>query len=111
MKQFQFAELADQIQESFENNSYTLGVFIDFFKAFDATDHAILLKKLENYRIKGTNLAWFRKYLTNRKQYIQITKTGKAIYEIVHVEYHMVPFLDCCFFWLMSMIFHLLPRY
>ena len=72
------AQLADKIHESFENDSYTLGVFIDLFKAFDTIDHAILLKKLENYGIKDTNLAWFRTYLTNRKQYIQITNDSKS---------------------------------
>ena len=88
MKQFDFqkghstehaiAQLADQIHESFENDNYTRGVFIDLPKAFDTTDHAILLKNLENYGIKGTNLAWFRSYLTNRKQYIQITNGSKS---------------------------------
>ena len=43
------AQLADQIHESFENDSYTLGVFIDLSKVFDTIDHAILFKKLENY--------------------------------------------------------------
>ena len=61
------AQLADQIHESFENDNYTLGVFIDLSKTSDTIDHAILLKKLENYGIKERNLAWFRSYLTNRK--------------------------------------------
>ena len=68
------AQLADKIHESFENDNYTLGMFIDLSKAFDT----ILLKKLENYGIKDTNLAWFRSYLTNRKQYIQITNDSKS---------------------------------
>ena len=72
------AQLADQIHESFENDSYTLGVFIDLCKTFDTIDHAILLKKLENYRIRDTNLACFRSCLTNRKQYIQITNDSKS---------------------------------
>ena len=38
------AQLADQIHESFENDNYTLGMFIDLSKAFDTIDHAILLK-------------------------------------------------------------------
>ena len=71
------AQLADQIHESFENDNYTLGVFIDLSKAFDTIDHAILFKKLENYGIKDRNLAWFRSYLTNKKQYIQITDGRK----------------------------------
>ena len=32
-------QLVDQIIESFENNKYTLGVFIDLAKAFDTVDH------------------------------------------------------------------------
>ena len=35
-------------------------------------------KKLENYGIKDTNLAWFRSFLKNRKQYIQITNDSKS---------------------------------
>ena len=45
--------------------------------AFDTIDHGILFKKLANYVIQGTNLAWFRRYLTNRKQYIQMTNDRK----------------------------------
>ena len=71
------AQLADQIHESFENGNYTLGVFIDLSKASSTVDHPISLKKLENYEIRGTNLAWFRSYLTNRKEYIQMTNDSK----------------------------------
>ena len=71
-------ELADKIHESFENENYTLGVCIDLFKTFDTIGHAILIKKLENYEIKGTNPAWFRSCFTNRKQYIQITNDSKS---------------------------------
>ena len=70
--------MAEKIHESFEKDNYTLGLFIDLSKAFDTIDHAILFKKLENYEIKGTNLSWFRSYLTNKKQYIQITNASKS---------------------------------
>ena len=68
----------DQIYESFENDKYTVGIFIDLSKAFDTVDHAIILKKLEIYGIMGANLAWFRSYLTNRKEYICINNDTKT---------------------------------
>ena len=55
----------------FDNNMYTLGVFIDLSKAFDTVDHELLLLKLDNYGIRGTNLKWFKDYLSNRKQCLQ----------------------------------------
>ena len=39
-------QLVDQITESFENNKYTLAVFIELSKVLDTVDHSILLKKL-----------------------------------------------------------------
>ena len=39
-------QLVDQITEFFENNNYTLGVFIDLSKAFDTVDHSFSLKNL-----------------------------------------------------------------
>ena len=55
------AQLAHQIHESFENDNYTLGAGIDLYKYLARIIK--LLKKIENYGIKGTNLAWFRSYL------------------------------------------------
>ena len=63
-------QLVDQINCNFEKNLYTLGIFIDFSKAFDTVDHKILITKLENYGVKGTNLLSFKSYLKNRKQFI-----------------------------------------
>ena len=96
------AQLVDEIHESFENDNYTLGVFIDSSKAFDTIDHTILLKKLENNEIKGTNLAWFRSYLINRKQYIQIIYdqqkrfTKYYMWSTAGLHSWVVAFFDLC---------------
>ena len=63
-------QLVNQINCSFEENLYTLGTFIDLSKAFDSVDHNILITKLENYGVTGTNLQWFKSYLENRKRCI-----------------------------------------
>ena len=44
------------------------GVFIELVRAFNTVDHAILLRKLELYRITDRNNAWIKSYLSNRLQ-------------------------------------------
>ena len=56
------------MNNSFERNQFTLGIFIDLSKAFDTVDHKILISKLKNYGVTGNNLKWFESYLNNSKQ-------------------------------------------
>ena len=42
-------ELTNKIVDSFEKNKFTIGIFIDLKKAFDAVNHSILLDKLHFY--------------------------------------------------------------
>ena len=48
---------------------------------FSACAQKILLDKLYHYGIKGTALCWFKDYLTNRQQYVDIddTASGKLV--------------------------------
>ena len=73
-------QVAEQINQSFEKNEFTLGVFVDLFKAFHTTDHQILLKSLEYYCIAGSNIRWFENYLKNQKKNISFehNSTKKA---------------------------------
>ena len=43
---------------------------MDFSKAFDTLDHAILVSKLNHYGIRGIALDWIKSYMLNRKQYV-----------------------------------------
>ena len=65
-------ELVNNIFQGFENNEYTVGIFIDIKKAFDTVNHRILIDKLRFYGIRGTPLAWISSYLSNRQQYVQV---------------------------------------
>ena len=69
------AEIADGLRKSIDNIMYTCGVFLDFSKAFDTVNHSILLKKMEQYGIRGVPLQLFTSYLTNRQQYTAMGNT------------------------------------
>ena len=45
-------------------------MFVDLSKAFDTLDHAILLREMEHCGITGTTNLLFKKYLSDRKQYV-----------------------------------------
>ena len=61
--------LVEQINQFFEKNKFTVGVF-DLSKASDTADHQILPKKIEYYSIAGNNLRCFENYLKDQKQFI-----------------------------------------
>ena len=62
--------LVNDVLKSLDKGSVTLGVFLDFQKAFDTIDHAILAGKLEHYGIRGLPLQWFKDYLCSRFQFV-----------------------------------------
>ena len=61
------ADLVGHVLKNQQQNRYTAALFLDLSKAFDTLNHALLLKKLELYGIRGVALNWFDSYLTGRK--------------------------------------------
>ena len=61
--------LIDKKISGSNNNQMTLGVLLDFSKAFDTVDHNILFfKYLEQYGFRGLAYNLIKCYLTDRKQ-------------------------------------------
>lgn len=59
-----------------------LGILLDMTKAYDKVSHKILLSKLYGSGVRGTAYNWFRSYLTNRKQIVQIQYYNSMTNEI-----------------------------
>ena len=85
-------ELVDQIFQAFENNDFTIGIFIDLKKTFDTVDLQILLEKLEFYGIRGIPQTWIKSYLSNRQQFVNINNC-KSSYKKISCGVHQVSVL------------------
>lgn len=83
--------LVRHITESLNNNQCILGVFIDMSQAFDCVCHNTLLSKLEKYGIRGKAIDWLKSYLSERKQYTELSEivnNKKNIYKSLSKPLH-----------------------
>ena len=57
-------QLVNNIASAIDNREFTAGVFLGLSKAFDTSNHHILLNKLDHYGIRGHSFNWISSYLT-----------------------------------------------
>ena len=64
-------DFTDRITKTIDERKFTVGNFLDLSKAFDTTNHKILISKFEHYGIRGIAKTWFENYLYDRKQIVK----------------------------------------
>ena len=65
-------KLSNLISNALNEGKQAIAIFVDTKKAFDCTDHDILLKKLRALGVGGVEYSWFASYLSNRPQAVKI---------------------------------------
>jgi hypothetical protein len=54
---------------------HVVGIFLNLFKAYDVTNHDILIYRLESYDVRGNLNLWFKSYMLQRTQFVSLTQT------------------------------------
>jgi hypothetical protein len=75
--------LLNKVTTALNDKKHSIIIFCDLKKAFDTCNHDILLKKLQKFGIKNTELDWFRSYLTDRKQFVSIDNMDSTLLTIL----------------------------
>ena len=66
-----------------DNQSYIVSLLLDLSAAFDTVDHKIFLQRLScRFGINGKTLRWFKSYLENRKQVVNVKGTTSCSKEL-----------------------------
>ena len=76
--------IIDDLLLNLDDNKVGGLVLIDYCKAFDMVDHAILLEKLNVYGVNGSSLTWFKSYLSERRQLVSLPGTKSDITTVRH---------------------------
>ena len=63
--------ITDYIQYKMDVGKIPINVYLDFSKAFDTLVHSTLLHKMKHYGIDGLAHKLIKRYLENRKQYVE----------------------------------------
>ena len=72
----------DQLLKNMDEKRVSLVVLLDMSKAFDSIRHNKLLSKLQSLGMSDSALAWFKSYVSSRKQVVRI---GSALSDPLHL--------------------------
>ena len=67
------ALFTDKIKKNVNDGKLVGSIFLGLTKAFDALSHAKLISKIRSYRVLNKELEWFKDYLFDRTQYVQMS--------------------------------------
>ena len=65
-------KMTDDWLEAMDQGLYTGAIFLDLRKAFDFVNHDLLVTKLQMYGCSPSTLLWFKSYLSDRRQCVNI---------------------------------------
>jgi hypothetical protein len=95
-------DFINNARAAIDKKLYPIGLFLDLTKAYDVLDHQLLLEKLNSYGVRGLANSWFKSYLTDQQQYVEVTnsKQGKVTSKInkLNWEYPRALSLDQFYF-------------
>jgi len=90
-------DLLEEISDGIERNKFVLGIFIDLQKAFDTIDHQLLIKKMEDYGIRGIAKKWLESYLVRGDRLLRSININQGFW-ILCVEYRRGQYWDLHYF-------------
>ena len=68
-------KMTDDWLEAIDQGLFTSAIFLDSRKAFDVVNHDLLVAKLQMYGYSSSALLWFKSYLSDRRQCVNIAGT------------------------------------
>jgi hypothetical protein len=64
----------ESIHKAMDQSLLVVGIFLDLTKADDVHNHNTLPAKLNSYSIRGNMNLWFKSYVSNCSQFVEITQ-------------------------------------
>ena len=73
------------VSDTINKSEVCLAIFLDIRKAFDTVDHQILFAKLESAGVHGLTLAWFKSFMSDRKQQVKVGNSLSSNFRFITI--------------------------